>query len=102
MKIWLLKIGEHLPLSANTRKMRTLLLAESLAARGHEVIWWTSAFDHLRKVMLFDKDTDIPMTNAFLIKALRGCGYDSNLSARRYVDHLIIKRIQVRFVYLIP
>lgn len=92
MKIWLLKIGEHLPLSANTRKMRTLLLAESLAARGHEVIWWTSAFDHLRKAMLFNKDTDIPMTKAFLIKALKGCGYDNNLSVRRYIDHLIIKK----------
>ncbi len=49
MNIWLIQIGEPLPLEAGVRKMRTALLADKLLERGHSVYWWASAFEHQRK-----------------------------------------------------
>ena len=48
MHIWLIQIGEPLPLGNRTRLMRTGLLAEQFLARGHTVLWWASAFEHHR------------------------------------------------------
>ena len=49
LKIWLLREGEPLPGDARPRLMRTGLLAEWLAQKGHEVTWWCSAFNHQSK-----------------------------------------------------
>lgn len=46
MNIWFIQIGEILLLEEKARKMRTSLLAYKLVERGHNVLWWTSAFDH--------------------------------------------------------
>lgn len=46
MNIWLIQIGEILPLEEKAKKMRTALLADKLVERGYSVLWWTSAFDH--------------------------------------------------------
>lgn len=70
--------------------MRTALLAERLVARGHQVLWWASAFDHMRKRMLFPKDTDVEVSEGLTIKALKGTGYRRNVSVQRYLDHWII------------
>ena len=56
MHIWLIQIGEPLPLGNRTRLMRTGLLAEQFLARGHTVLWWASAFEHHRRTMLADRD----------------------------------------------
>ncbi|MEM3112422.1 MAG: hypothetical protein QXY90_05215 [Candidatus Anstonellales archaeon] len=37
MNIWLIQIGEILPLEEKARKMRTALLADKLVERGHKV-----------------------------------------------------------------
>jgi len=39
MNIWLITIGEILPIKEDTRKGRTAFLAEKLAERGHNVLW---------------------------------------------------------------
>ena len=50
MRAWLLTVGEPLPCDGpNERLHRTGLLAEALHSRGHEVLWWSSTFDHARK-----------------------------------------------------
>ncbi len=90
MNIWLLQTGEPLPLSSDVRKMRTALLAEKLLERGHSVRWWASAFEHQRKVMLFDADCECNLQNGLTLQILCGCGYKKNLSFSRYIDHRII------------
>ena len=45
----LIQPGEPLPIEGPTRPWRTGLLAEELTRRGHEVLWWSSAFSHARK-----------------------------------------------------
>jgi len=59
MRVWLLTIGEPVPLGAGARDRlhRTGAFARYLVSRGHQVVWWTSAFDHFRKQHLSGEDT---------------------------------------------
>jgi len=91
MKVWLIKISEPLPFEQGARKMRTGMLADRLVARGHSVRWWVSAFDHQRKVMRYKKDQEISLPGIKL-QVLHGCGYPSNISLARYLDHRLITR----------
>ena len=90
MNIWLIQIGEILPLNKESRKMRTALLADKLVEKGHNVLWWASAFDHFKKDWVFKKDTEIEISKNYKIKALKGIGYEKNISLSRFIDHRII------------
>lgn len=90
MKIWLLQTGEPLPMDENVRRHRTGMLSEVLLARGHQVTWWTSAFEHQRKVMLFDCDGEHVLPDGLRLKVIKGPGYRKNVSLARYRDHLEI------------
>lgn len=92
MNIWLITIGEQLPLKQQIRKLRTAYLADELVKRGHHVFWWTSAFDHLKKTWVFDQDTEVSVNDNFKIKALKGMGYKKNLSLSRLMDHRVIAK----------
>ena len=90
MNIWLIQIGEPLPIKNDVRKMRTALLADKLLKRGHRVLWWANAFEHQRKVMVSDRDRNFDIFERYTIRVLRGCGYQKNVSLARYIDHLIV------------
>lgn len=90
MNVWLVTIGEELPIVPDIRKARTALLADHLLAKGHKVLWWTSTFDHFKKKHLFDKDTEIDVRDGYKIKALKGSGYRRNISLSRIIDHRLI------------
>ncbi len=92
MNVWLVTIGEELPIVPDIRKARTALLADHLSARGHSVLWWTSTFDHFKKKHLFDKDTEIYVRDGYKIKALKGTGYKKNISLSRILDHRLIAK----------
>ena len=87
MKVWVVQTGESLPLTRGVRKLRTALLCEELAKRGHEVTWWSDAFDHLKKKVIFDRDTTTQWRENATIVALKGIGYLDNISVRRYLAH---------------
>jgi glycosyltransferase involved in cell wall biosynthesis len=67
--------------------LRAGLLARYLAAIGHEVVWWTSTFDHTQKVHLFESDTVLQLPDGVTLRALRGRGYRRNVSLQRILDH---------------
>lgn len=90
MLIWLLNTGEPLPLKPGVRQMRTATLARHLAAQGHSVVWWSSAFDHYEKDFYFEEDTDIELEKNILIKAIKGSGYKRNVSLARLRDHALV------------
>ena len=92
LNIWLIQTGEPLPLSENVRKMRTGLLADSLTGRGHNVLWFTSAFDHIKKKWIFNCDKEIDLSSRLRIRAIKGLGYRKNISLSRFIDHRIIAR----------
>jgi len=86
VRVWLVQTGESLPLGRE-RKLRTSLMAEKLLEKGHSLTWWTSAFDHLTKRWLWDKDEEILLRKDFRIVALKGVGYRRNISVARFIDH---------------
>ncbi|MBI3502705.1 MAG: glycosyltransferase family 4 protein [Bacteroidetes bacterium] len=92
MHIWLVQIGEPLPLDSSVKKMRTALLADKLIERGHTVLWWASAFDHVKKKWVAQNDSVVEIKNGYEIFALKGIGYKKNISLSRFIDHRIIAR----------
>lgn len=99
MRVWLLQIGETLPLAADIRKLRTLLLAERLAERGHSVLWWGSTFDHFTKQWIAPREQRMDYSPGVQLQLLRGRGYRRNVSLSRILDHRLIAR---RFRTLAP
>ena len=95
MTIWLVKIGEPVPIGPNAadRAHRSGNLGRFLAERGHHVVWWTSTFDHYRKRHVCDEDDKaIRLGNGFTVRLLRGCGYSRNIGLARMLDHALIAR----------
>lgn len=93
MRVWLITVGEPLPTDgANDRLLRTGTLADLLVARGHEVIWWTSTFDHARKRQRFNTNTSIAVNGRFQINLLHSIRYQKNVSLWRLINHYGIAR----------
>jgi glycosyltransferase involved in cell wall biosynthesis len=93
VKIWIVTIGEPVPIGVGTedRLDRSGALARALAERGHQVLWWTSAFSHIRKQFI-DSPSCVQINPNLRIRLLRGCGYRKNISLSRFIDHRQIAR----------
>lgn len=72
--------------------MRVALLAEHLLLRGHTVVWWGSAFDHLSKRWIYENDCQTQTDTGLRIIALKGLRYHKNLSLARFIGLRIIAR----------
>lgn len=96
MRIWIVTIGEPVQIKEGEtdRLHRTGFLAQLLSEKGHDIIWWTSTFDHFRKNHLFDQHTSVELNNSLKIRLLHGCGYKRNISFQRLKDH---RQIAQRF-----
>lgn len=92
LDIWILQTGENLPVTGEERLLRSGRLAQELARRGHSVTWWTSAFDHHRKTWVACDQPELRVSGHLRLRFLRGCGYSSNVSLRRYADHALVAR----------
>lgn len=93
MRIWLITIGEPLPGDGpHVRLLRTGILAGILAERGHEVTWWTSAFDHTHKRWRATEDREIEGSEGCRTILLKGTGYKRNVSLKRLWDHSVLAR----------
>ena len=81
MNIWLVTIGEPVPVREGVRDRlhRTGYFAHLLAKNGHNVIWWTSTFNHFLKQRLFDNDTFLSINERLKIKLIHSCGYGNNV-----------------------
>jgi glycosyltransferase involved in cell wall biosynthesis len=99
MRIWLLTIGEPVPLHGDSRERlhRTGFFADFLSEQGHDVVWWTSTFDHWKKIHHFPADAMVQRNEHLTIRLLNGGGYGSNVSIARCRDH---RRIAERFTAL--
>ncbi len=93
MNIWLTTIGEPLPTDgSDERLLRTGILAEQLHNQGHEVLWWTSSFDHVRKRQRAAHDQRITVREGYDICLLRANSYPRNVSFRRMKNHRTIAK----------
>jgi glycosyltransferase involved in cell wall biosynthesis len=96
MDVWLIQVGEPLPLFNNGRLGRLGLLCENLVNRNHNVIRWASSFDHFSKKMLTAKDTSILLKPNYEIKIFKGAGYKNNISIMRWIDHCIVENKMIK------
>jgi glycosyltransferase involved in cell wall biosynthesis len=95
MKVWLMTVGEPLPLSGATdRPWRTGMLAKLLAARGHQVLWWTSTVDHFRKRFFVEGEPRVESTVGAHLQFLHGRLYRRNVSLARIRNH---EEVALRF-----
>lgn len=89
MRVWLIQSGEALPVDAGLhRRFRMSMLAESLLARGHEVLWWTSTFDHSKKRHRDCKPGSVTIRDRYALYLLNGIAYPRNVSIRRIINHV--------------
>ena len=87
MKIWLVTSGEPIP-SENERPHRVGILSKMLVKKGHDVIWWTSTFDHQKKEYLFNENTEICINeNLKRVYLHSKILYKKNISLARIINH---------------
>lgn len=81
-------MGQRLDDAEDTRSM---ILSNHLLRHGHEVVLWTNAWDHVRKQWrgewLNSRDRPVRTPEGLEIRFMKGCGYKSNISVFRLIDH---------------
>jgi glycosyltransferase involved in cell wall biosynthesis len=88
LSIWLITVGEPLPLPGRReRPWRTGLLAQELTERGHKVLWWTSNFDHITKEYFVRRAPTIVVNDCLELQFLDGMPYEKNVSLARLQNH---------------
>lgn len=93
MNIWILHNSEILPIDGdNVRLQRVGIIGTLLSKRNHNVVWWTSTFDHLAKKQRFDDDTTVEISENYKIVLLKTPGYKRNISVKRMWDHHIMAK----------
>ena len=94
MTIWIITTGEQLPNidGENVRLWRSVLLTQELLKRGHQVVRWSSTFDHSKKKHRFQEDTVIQVDKNYRISLIKSPGYKSNISVQRFYDHIVMAK----------
>ena len=88
VKVWILNVGEPMAVDQGAeRKLRMGLVADALVARGCEVTWWTSSFDHNYKRQRYNSDTKISFGERYVLQFLHARSYSSNISLNRLINH---------------
>lgn len=82
MDIWIIEIGEPLPIESGARLFRYGQFTKALGEYGHDVTWWASSFSHSPKKQLVGKDTDLDL-ESFRLRLIHGPGYKNNISLAR-------------------
>lgn len=93
MNIWLLRASEPMPVvDPDGRLMRMGMLAEELSNRGHNVIWFSSTFNHFTKKQSYDKDTIVKVKDNYHLYLSYANGYKKNISVSRILNQRTIAR----------
>jgi glycosyltransferase involved in cell wall biosynthesis len=88
MKVWILQTGEPLHIdSTGLRPMRAMNLANALIEKGHQVVLWSSDFDHFSKKHRTGKTSTIQYSQSLEIKLISSRGYKSHKGLSRLFDH---------------
>jgi glycosyltransferase involved in cell wall biosynthesis len=83
MLVWLLHIGEDLPVDGNARRYRYSYLADALIANGHNVLRWAPTFRHTTKQHRFHDDRRVEINPHYAIQFVHSTGYHRNVSFQR-------------------
>ena len=91
MRIWINNPFDPLP-GEGGRELRYWLLARALVAAGHEVVWWSSDFHHMRKRKRSVER--VYRSEGFEVRLVPTQPYASNVSVGRWFSH---KRYALRW-----
>ena len=94
MKICLVTIGEPIfhPLN-KLRLHRSGILSKFISEKtDHELVWFTSTFNHFTKEHMYSDTTSSFISTRFKMIAIKGKGYKSNVSFDRIIDHAQIAK----------
>jgi len=84
MNVWICIAYDPLPgIDHTTRLLRYGTLAEQLSAQGHNVVLWTSTYDHWRKSQRFDTDKSVKQSDRLTIELIHAPQYRRNVSFER-------------------
>ena len=97
MRIWSVTIGEPIPLTSGfkDRLHRAGMMANAFASAGHDVVWWTSGFDHFNKRHIVENNEEVCTGANVRLRIIKAPGYRKNVSLARLHDHCQVRR---RFV----
>jgi len=85
MRVWVVSVGEPLPFDeGHPRLLRAGILARMMAARGHDVTWWSSTVIHMQKTLRFNETTVVPQGPNLNIVCLHGGLYTKNYFHRAH------------------
>lgn len=88
MKVWVLQTGEPLQIdSGGLRPMRAINLSNTLVEHGHQVVLWSSDFDHFSKKHRTGKNSVIQYSPNLEIRLISSRGYKSHVGLSRLFDH---------------
>lgn len=91
MKIWMVTIGEPVPLTIqSTARLHRSGQFAVWASSYADVTWWTSSFNHFEKRFVSETDSSIKISDALRIRLFKGCGYRRNISVKRILDQNIL------------
>ncbi|WP_432717520.1 glycosyltransferase [Staphylococcus equorum] len=86
MKIWIVSDGEPLPIDGEDIRLRRMgNLSNILSKRGHEVIWFSSNFEHYTKKFRSNSDEEVYINDKYKLVLLSTKGYKKNVSLDRYL-----------------
>jgi len=94
MNVWLLHVGEELPVDTNARLFRYGHLTEALLRQGHSVVRWAPTFQHARKSHRYNEDALVEVQPGYRIQFVHAPGYQRNISLARFRSY---RRLAKRF-----
>jgi len=94
VNIWIFNPFDALPWESKAQRYASL--ADSLAARGHTVVHWSSGFSHTFKTRRRVPDDFDASALAYAIELIDCPGYRSNVSVSRLLNHQLYGRRLVR------
>lgn len=93
MKLWILTVGEPTPADEGSpRFLRSGVIARMARERGHDVTWWTSTVEHMKKNLRFPRSTRKDHSDGPPIWYLHGGMYAGNISSSRLLNHARVAR----------
>ncbi len=88
MKLWIISVGEPLPVDGeNTRLRRMGNLASYASSNGVSVEWFSVSFDHYKKMQRCESDTDYCVNDNFVLHLVKSIPYKKNVSLARIRHH---------------
>lgn len=84
MTVWINNPFDPIP-GEGGRPLRYWMLARALVAAGHQVVWWTSDFHHMRKIRR--RCERVYESEGFEMRLVPTLAYSSNTGVRRWWSH---------------